>query len=51
MPVLGPYSIVGANCFVEVSLLEGSLIGSDVKVRGAFRQLHVGDSTAIAIHL
>lgn len=61
--VIGPYVTIGANCVIDscilrdtiiddgarcaYSLLEQSLIGRNAVVEGRFRQLNVGDSSAV----
>jgi len=40
-------SIIGEKAVVERSLLAGSLIADNALVRGAFRKLNVGDSSAV----
>jgi glucose-1-phosphate thymidylyltransferase len=42
-------SIINENAVVEDILLEGSVIGENAVVRGAFKQLNVGDSSEVKI--
>ena len=62
--VIGPYVSIGAHCVVENSiikdsivdadtsidstLLQHSLVGQHVEVKGGFRSLNVGDATSLA---
>ncbi len=42
-------SIVGRNACVERSVLEGSLLGENAVVRGAFRNVDVGDDSEVVL--
>ena len=42
-------SIINENAVVEDILIEGSVIGENAQVRGAFKRLNVGDSSEVAI--
>ena len=42
-------SIINENAVVEDILIEGSVIGENAVVRGAFKQLNVGDSSEVKI--
>ena len=42
-------SIINENATVEDILLEGSVVGENAVVRGAFKRLNVGDSSEVKI--